>query len=295
LYGHIEAKLSNELSQLWVTAAVQFLFTVPVDWLPDTIKRFRSIVFKAGFGGPPSHALEVGTTEAEAAVIHAYDCVPRWRKEALGKVLLVCDAGQFRTYVCLFRALDATRGFTQFEKLQVHTDAKLGFCNIDSSFEALVYQRLQLADKIGCLGIDIASVAWEMVKSREFLNQKLVCGSADSLPLFVVPIPGLHQGYNNEKCDIRRGEMLFWTTDLEKFFDAQVEQLSELLRSQLQEMQKLSRSRVVQILLNGVFYNVPYVFNRIRSAFLDHGIQIGICPEPQLAVARGVIKKQLRV
>jgi hypothetical protein len=91
-------------------------------------------------------------------------------REALGKVLLVCDAGQFRTRVCLFRALDATRGFTQLDTLQVHTDIKLGLCNIDSYFEALVYQRLQLADKTGCLGIDIASAAWEMVKIRDFLN-----------------------------------------------------------------------------------------------------------------------------
>jgi hypothetical protein len=82
--------------------------------------------------------------------------------------------------------------------------------------------------------------------------------------------------------------------DLEKRFDVQVEQPLELLPSQLQEMQKLPGHRVVQMLLNGVFGNIPYVFDRIQSTFLDDGIQIGICPDPQLAVSRGVIQKQLR-
>jgi hypothetical protein len=71
LYRHIEFKLSSELSRTsWHDARIEFRFSVPTTWEPQTVQLFRSIAERAGFGQAPKHSTSIELTEAEAAAVH---------------------------------------------------------------------------------------------------------------------------------------------------------------------------------------------------------------------------------
>ncbi len=71
LYRHIEFKLSPELSgTTWQDGRVEFLFSVPTTWKPETVESLRSIAQQAGFGRGNNHSISIGLTEAEAAAVH---------------------------------------------------------------------------------------------------------------------------------------------------------------------------------------------------------------------------------
>lgn len=71
LYRYIELKLNPELSGTsWHNAKIEFLFSVPTTWKPQTVEKFREITERAGFGRVWSHKVNIGLTEAEAAAVH---------------------------------------------------------------------------------------------------------------------------------------------------------------------------------------------------------------------------------
>ena len=71
LYRHIEFKLSPELSRTsWQDARIEFLFSVPTTWKPETVENLKSVALRAGFGSGQKHSISIGLTEAEAAAVH---------------------------------------------------------------------------------------------------------------------------------------------------------------------------------------------------------------------------------
>jgi hypothetical protein len=69
--------LKGELANRWEDANIEFIFSVPTTWKLPTIERFRSTIGRAGFGSSPSHKIEIGLTEAEAAAVHTARAFPR--------------------------------------------------------------------------------------------------------------------------------------------------------------------------------------------------------------------------
>ena len=293
LYCHIESQLSNDLTKPWATTAVQFLFSVPFQWGPDTIKIFRNTLVKAGFGSSPSHTLGVGVTEAEAIAFHAYNRFPEFKVEALGQVVLVVNTGESSSYGCLLRVFDDNREFVRLQHIH-GVGGELGMLTIDTSFEALVYQRLKLAVGGPTSHGNYEDIAWQMARSTEFRIQKLAydCEEGKDTTFFAVPLPGTSIYKEHEACGIANGEMRFAKEDLRKTFDLEVEKLLELLRFQLHAMEKSSPYSVVQILLDGEFGTIPYVVRKIKSAFVGYQIQVRVCPDPILAVACGLVEQR---
>ena len=71
LYRHIKFKLSGELSRTsWQDARIEFLFSVPTTWKPETVENAKAIALRAGFGSGQNHSVIMGLTEAEAAAVH---------------------------------------------------------------------------------------------------------------------------------------------------------------------------------------------------------------------------------
>jgi hypothetical protein len=68
--------LQAELSRRWEDANVEFIFSVPTAWKPQTVERFRSTFERAGFGRHQNHRADIGLTEAEAAAVHTARAFP---------------------------------------------------------------------------------------------------------------------------------------------------------------------------------------------------------------------------
>lgn len=79
LYRTIEQRLSGEVAGTWADAKIEFIFSVPTTWRPDppdTVQRFKKIIYNAGFGQFASHNVVIGLTEAEAAAVHTARSAP---------------------------------------------------------------------------------------------------------------------------------------------------------------------------------------------------------------------------
>ena len=208
LYRHIESKLASDIEgATWQHASIEFIFSVPTTWEPEVVERFRNIVQQAGFGSYPSHQMDIGLTEAEAAAVHTSVEASGIFKER--DVLLVCDAGGGTTDLSVLRATDTTGETLSLEQLDVVYGDSIGSAAIDAGFEKLVRARLEEADQAHRLGISPEEAAWEMMKSKDFQNTKCEHGSPDDTPIFSVPIPRLNSNYVNPTVAIENGEMRF--------------------------------------------------------------------------------------
>lgn len=74
LYSHIRNRLPHPgffgNNVTWDTAAVEFIFSVPVTWESDDDKRFLDIARKAGFGSG-THRIGTCLTEPQAVAVYA--------------------------------------------------------------------------------------------------------------------------------------------------------------------------------------------------------------------------------
>ena len=85
--------------------------------------------------------------------------------------------------------------------------ATLGSAQIDHAFEVSVRERLEVANKVALLNIDIDDTAWEMMKSKEYQNAKCDYGAPDDTEYFSVAIPKLSRSYSVEYLGIVDGEI----------------------------------------------------------------------------------------
>ncbi|EON62947.1 hypothetical protein W97_02173 [Coniosporium apollinis CBS 100218] len=302
LYQHIEFKLSAELSGTnWQNARIEFLFSVPTTWTPHpTVENFRSIAQRAGFGRYPNHVLRIGLTEAEAAAVHTSTEASGIFRER--DILLVCDAGGGTTDLSVLRVTDTQSDTLSLQQLDVVFGETIGSAAIDYAFEKLVLARLQQADRVASLGINLDETAWEMMKSKEFQNVKCEHGSPSDTPLFSVAIPRLSPAYSNRDAGIQNGEMTFAREDLQQNFDKQVHKMFRLIDAQLQSLQqKYPNEHVAHLVLSGGLGNSAYVQQRLRARYggqqgVQHAgaMQVRIAPDPQLAVCKGMVADRVR-
>lgn len=301
LYRHIEIQLASHLEgATWQNAKIEFIFSVPTTWKPEIVERFRNIVQRAGFGSWPSHQVDIGLTEAEAAAVHTSVEASGIFKER--DVLLVCDAGGGTTDLSVLRATEVTGETLSLEQLDVVYGDSIGSAAIDDGFEKLVMARLHEADQAHRLGISPEEAAWEMMKSKDFQNTKCEHGSPDDTPVFCVPIPRLDSNYVNHSVAIKNGEMRFSRDDLRDLFGNQIEKLIFLIDSQLRNMQKkFPNEQVAHLVLSGGLGHSPDVQRHLRDRyafgnghFNAQNMQIRIAPDPQLAVCKGIVADRVR-
>ena len=155
LYKHIEFKLSQELqSKTWSQALVEFIFSVPTTWAPHpTVERFRSILRRAGYNQHPTHSIEVGLTEAEAAAVSTSVEAPGIFRE--NENLLVCDVGGGTTDLSVMNVQSIDFGPPELKQLDVVIGRNIGSVKIDEAFENFVVGRLRAADQAIPMGIDV--------------------------------------------------------------------------------------------------------------------------------------------
>lgn len=141
LYDHVKLKLSAEMPNFeWTAARVEFLFSVPTTWNPQTVETFREIVGQAGFTGPANstHTVTISLTEPEAAAVHTSTAAPGIFKE--GDVLVVCDAGGGTTDLSVLQVVDTmvdALSLKQLKQLDVVGGENIGSAAIDYEFEKL--------------------------------------------------------------------------------------------------------------------------------------------------------------
>jgi hypothetical protein len=303
LYQHIEYMLSQELPREtgWSTALVEFIFSVPTTWSTHTVERFRSCLAKAGYSKYHNHSIAVGLTEAEAAaVLSSVEATGLFRE---GENVLVCDVGGGTTDLSVLTVESIDHGPRTLKQLDVVIGRNIGSVKIDEAFENLVRKRLQAADQAMAIGIDVDDAAWLMMKSREYQNAKCEHGSRDETPFFYVPIPNIPQGYINEPFGVNQGALRVSQGDLRGLFDTQVNRLYELIDQQLDLFQKACPGQSLShLILSGGLGNSTYIQSRLHAKYGDGGssflsarhMQIHLAPDPQLAVAKGIVHDRVR-
>jgi hypothetical protein len=293
LYQHVEFKLSGELPshKPWPLAKVEYMFSVPTTWAPNpTVEKFKSIASRAGFGSQPNHTLTVGLTEAEAAAVYVSVEAPGIFEE--NQVLLVCDAGGGTTDLSVMKVSGIQRGVPSLKQLDVVNGRNIGSAQIDQAFEDLVLSRLEQANRISPLEIDIEDAAWMMMKSAKYQDAKCCYGAPDDTD-FRVNVPGLNLAYSNPQCAIQDGQMLFTLGDLQSLFDTQIKRLFDLIDSQLQSFQqKFPTDQIAHLVLSGGLGNSEYVQRRLKERYAmssSNTLQVHVSPDPQLAVCKGMV------
>ncbi|KAG4428755.1 hypothetical protein IFR05_015757, partial [Cadophora sp. M221] len=270
LYQYIESKLQMELPSRWEDARIEFIFSVPTTWKPHpTVERFRSITERAGFGRYPNHKSIIGLTEAEAAAVH-----------------------MSRESPAIFKARE-----------RYFDCANLGSAQIDHAFELSVQERLEIANRVIPLGIEIEDAAWEMMKSKEYQNAKCDYGSPDDTDFFSVAVPKLSKSYRLESSGILDGELRIRRDELQALFDIQIVKLFELIDKQLQRIQsKFPSEQVAHLVLSGGLGNSAYIQKRLRARYAfgastfhnASNLQVRVAPDPQLVVCKGIVADRLQ-
>lgn len=87
--------------------------------------------------------------------------------------------------------------------------APIGSTRIDLASQRRVLERLQIADSLQPLNIDIEMAAEGLTRSAEFQNAKCQYGQSYETEYFSIAVPTLSKNYTNENCNIHRGEMKF--------------------------------------------------------------------------------------
>ncbi|KAH7321601.1 hypothetical protein BKA65DRAFT_598749 [Rhexocercosporidium sp. MPI-PUGE-AT-0058] len=303
LYQYIESKLQMELPSRWEDARIEFIFSVPTTWKPHpTVERFRSITERAGFGRYPNHKSIIGLTEAEAAAVHMSRESPAIFKE--NDILIVCDAGGGTTDLSALRVQGTGGGRSlTLQQLDVVFGANLGSAQIDHAFELSVQERLEMANRVIPLGIEIEDAAWEMMKSKEYQNAKCDYGSPDDTDFFSVAIPKLSKSYRLESSGILDGELRIRRDELQALFDIQIVKLFELIDKQLQRIQsRLPSEQVAHLVLSGGLGNSAYIQKRLRARYAfgassfhnAANLQVRVAPDPQLVVCKGIVADRLQ-
>ncbi|KAF2166097.1 hypothetical protein M409DRAFT_55439 [Zasmidium cellare ATCC 36951] len=308
LYSHIEQELPRALVNFeWAAAKIEFLFSMPTTWNHGLVEDFRDLVHEAGFGGPdnPSHAVIMSLTEAEAAAVHvSTESADSFRK---GDILVVCDAGGGTTDLCALEVIEDMTGSSQGKQLKqvdVVGGENIGSVGIDLGFERRLQTKLQEADNLKKLDIDIEQAAWEMAKGPDFQNAKCGHGAPYEPPRFAVPIRKLPEHYRNEEAGITSGQMLFDKNELRLQFDVQIEKLFRLIDRQISSVvAKLpDQQRISHLVLSGGLGRSSYVQQRLIEHYRNGSVkyantqamEVRVAPDPQLAVCKGIVADRLR-
>lgn len=173
-----------------------------------------------------------------------------------------------------------------------------------SGFERRVQTKLQEADKILKLGIDIEEAAWEMAKGPDFQNAKCGHGASYEPPRFAVPVKRLPEHYRNDEAGIALGQMTLDKEELQLQFDVQIEKLFRLIDRQIRSvMAKLpDHQRISHLVLSGGLGRSSYVQQKLiehyRNGSMQYAnmqaMQVRVAPDPQLAVCKGIVADRLR-
>ena len=304
LYEHIKHKLSSELpsNKPWHSAKIEFILSLPTTWQPyPTVEKFKSIIERAGYCQYPSHSINLGLTEPEAAAVHTSMEAPGMFDD--NEVVLVCDVGGGTTDLSVLRITGVQSGYISLKQLDVVTGKNIGSVAIDRQFQDRVETKIQEATSMFKLRIDPVESAWQMVKSREYQNAKCDYGSPDMTPVFTVPIPGINPAFSNERFMIANGAMKFKTDELKAIFDTQITRLFSEIDNQLQSFQKnFSADQISHLVLSGGLGNSSYVQSELKARYAfgmsrfpcAQRIQIHVAPEPQLAVCKGIVSDRVR-
>lgn len=304
LYQHVEHKLGSELPnhKPWACAKVEFIFSLPTTWQPyPTVEKFRTIIERAGYGQHPTHSIDLGLTEPEAAAVHTSADAPGIFQE--NEVVLVCDAGGGTTDFSVLRILGAFKGALTLQQLDVVMGKNIGSVHIDRQFEDFCHSRLQQANDRFNLGIDPVEAAWGMMKSREFQSTKCDFGSPDTTPMFAVPVPEISSSFSSEEFRISRSAITFTQNELQAMFDSQIQRLFAEVDKRLQSFaQKWPRDSISHLVLAGGLGNSAYVQKRLSERYslgkshfaCARDLHIHVAPDPQLAVCKGIVTDRVR-
>ncbi|KIW01595.1 uncharacterized protein PV09_07067 [Verruconis gallopava] len=303
LYNWVKSKLEAEIppEKSWGNTRIEFVFSVPTTWQPQpTVQKFKTIVRKAGWGSGVAHTVTIGLTEAEAAAVYvACESSVSFKEN---DVLLVADCGGGTTDLNILRVKDLQGSIPHLQQLSVVEGKAIGSTQIDLEFEDLVYSRLEKADAMYPMNLDLETAAWTMMKSSQYLDTKCCFGQPDDLD-FRVAIPDLHFSYSNPQHGIFDGHMHFKLSDLQKLFDKQITQLFALIDHQLQNF-AISHpgQRVQHLVLSGGLGNSTYVQYRLRERYStsvngltrSRYLAVHVSSEPQLAVCKGLCLDRVR-
>jgi hypothetical protein len=298
LYSWVSSKLESALpvGKTWAQARVEIIFSVPTTWEPQTtVRKFKNIALRAGWGSSPLHVVNIGLTEAEAAAVHmACEESVIFRE---GDNLLVADCGGGTTDLNILQVKSMSGNVPSLRQLDVVEGRAIGSTQIDLGFEDLVYDRLCQANAAIPMRLpDLTATAWAMMKSRQYLDAKCCFGASDDID-FTVPVPELAYAYTNPHFGIRDGQMQFRLADLEALFDKQVTGLYELVDNQLARFAKLNPNQQVRhLVLSGGLSNSAYVQRRLKERYAMNSttfsnasdLSVHVSPEPQLAVCKGI-------
>lgn len=306
LYCHIEQELFSALANFEWSKQRSILFSVPTTWNHNLVEEFRNLVHEGGFGGREElhHTVTMSLTEAEAAAVHVATESPDIFKK--GDVLVVCDAGGGTTDLSALEVTEdmgKSSSFKRLKQVDVVGGENIGSVGIDLGFEKRAQARLQWANDIKPLGIDIEEAAWEMAKHAEFQNVKCEHGAPSETPKFFVPVPNLTLQYRNDHAAISDGHMTFEQGELRDQFDVQIERLFRLIDRQLRSLlAKLpDQQQISHLVLSGGLGRSKHVQQRLIEHYRSNSdllvntcdMVVKIAPDPQLAVCKGIVADRL--
>lgn len=118
------------------------------------------------------------------------------------------------------------------------TGDAVGSAAIDHEFELLARSRLRRIDPVLRTSQTSAEdVAWEMMKSIEFQNEKCEHGSRDDAPVFQIPVPQLASNYVNNDISIRNQRMIFRRYDIQIYkLHSMNRELTPRLRAEMNQL-----------------------------------------------------------
>ncbi|KAF2433505.1 hypothetical protein EJ08DRAFT_583792 [Tothia fuscella] len=294
LYEHIERTLSRDLfGKSWQNAVLNYIFSVPTSWDGAVVENFRRLAISAGFEHPsrPAHSIIIGMTEPEAVAVHT--SIEAAGRLEIGQTILICDAGGGTTDLSILKIIDSINGSISMKQLLTVCGEDIGSTFIDAEFQKLVEGRLAPVEHL--LNQSIPELTWEMMKSRDFQDNKCTFGDhGDAIERFPVQIPDFPRQYTSLELAAELGhiEVKIQRQDLKLIFDQQILKIQNLIDRELQRLMRHCQSEeVTHLILSGGLSNSVYVQDQIRKRYA-HGASgfsnarntsIWVAPDPQLA------------
>ncbi|OTA99090.1 hypothetical protein M426DRAFT_257606 [Hypoxylon sp. CI-4A] len=294
LYGHIKKEFPDRAlyNASWDTAAIEFLFSVPATWDSLTAEKFKLIAMKAGFASRPRHRVITTLTEPQAVATFAISGEKGIFKD--NDQMLIVDAGGGTVDLCLVQVNNKDSKRILLSEIRPVSGEDAGSTYIDVAFEDLAKQQLEKVDPQRLGRHTPASLAWELMMSRDFQNCKLRLGKdtyAEDV-VFPVKVPSLTSGDSIESCNIENGEMQFEWGQLMRMFDEQIEEIAKNIDEVL--------DRLDHIILSGGLGASEYVQKQLEARYNQQSARkilrdVTLHPSslPQLCVCKGLLYERI--
>lgn len=287
LWRYLDAYFRENIPS-WDDRNVEILFSIPTTWKsPQLTAQLKTWLHNAGISTSHKRRIDISQTEAESAAVYAAK-----NSYHVSDTIMVADAGGATTDINVLEITERTQDRTRLKALDKAEGINVGSVLIDAKVKLLIKKRLRERG-VPCDNDELHWAAEDMMASNNFEQVKRAFNGTQMLDTYMnIPdelLPPHRGGRPNPKVVITAQE-------LQQIFDDQLAYMCNTMDQKLNALTNQNPDPVQYLILSGGLGSSKYIQSRLRSYYATRYPNMAIlcAPEPQLAVAKGLVMDRVQ-